>query len=737
MSFIGELKRRNVIRVGVAYLAAAWLLIQVVETLFPIYGLNDAHIRIVIALLAIGFPLVLIFSWVYELTPEGIKLERDVDRTRSITGHTGKNLDRAIIVVLVLAVGFFAVDKFVLDPARDAKREVAVAQQARSQALTESYGDSSIAVLPFVDMSAESDSEFFSDGISEELLNLLSRIPNLRVISRSSAFSFKGKDFTIPEVAEKLNVALVLEGSVRRFGDDLRITAQLIEARSDTDLWSETYDRKLIDVFAIQDEISAAIVDALKDQLDLDVGAAPTATVTTNLEAHDAYLRGLYLIQQRSPDAKKGATQEFMKAVSLDPDFAPAHAELAIAIALGGLVGLMPPDERMTKLRHHAEKALELDPDLAEAHAAMSWSLNGSGRDDQVVEHLRRAVEINPNYALAYLWLAHYVEEMADRFAMTEKALHLDPLSRSANFGYVNGLIARNRLDEADRQIEKFAVIEPGGATILRGELSSLGGHWGAWALAYLEATDNQPDSLAFGGGHAVVFNWHLVSIGLRDEALARSRERPEMLAWFGYLEEGIALAEAHHAEGGPSAGTGVLGMVLAHAGYYDRARPHVEELWSQSGERFSNDDAFSALLAEALIAVRKAADDEAGVTQVLREMRANIDRHRGAGIQMTQRDNSGDYHEGLWLYMSGEREKGLDLISKAAEDGFWIVPGSAFNEERYQSPEYAEIFAMQEARQARERKRVLDVVCNDNPYAAVWDPMPETCEAHLVASND
>lgn len=209
--FIEELQRRNLIRVAIAYIAFAWLVIQVVETLFPIYDLTDGRVRIVVMLLAIGFPLVLIFSWLYELTPEGLKLDRDVDRAQSAVSHTHKKLDRLIIAVLALAVGYFAVDKFVLDPARDAKPEEAVAEQARSDALIESYGAISIAVLPFENMSADPDNEFFSDGIAEELLNLLSRIPKLRVISRSSSFSFKGKDFTIPEVGAKLNAALVLD----------------------------------------------------------------------------------------------------------------------------------------------------------------------------------------------------------------------------------------------------------------------------------------------------------------------------------------------------------------------------------------------------------------------------------------------------------------------------------------------------------------------------------------------
>jgi TolB-like protein len=195
----------------------------------------------------------------------------------------------------------------------------------------ESYGDKSIAVLPFVNMSSDPEQEYFSDGISEELLNLLAKIPDLRVISRSSAFSFKGKNFDSPTIAAQLNVAHILEGSVRKAGNQVRITAQLIEARSDTHLWSETYDRDLDDIFAMQDEISAAIIGALKERLGLQFEAAPRVIAAASTEAHDAYLRGRYLMAQRTQATIEGAVREFEKAIEIDPDYARAHAELAIA----------------------------------------------------------------------------------------------------------------------------------------------------------------------------------------------------------------------------------------------------------------------------------------------------------------------------------------------------------------------------------------------------------------------
>ena len=232
MSLLAELKRRNVLRVLIAYLAGAWLLIQIADVLWPIYGLPDSGLQLLTNIIAIGLIPAVILAWVFEWTPEGLKRDADVSAGESIAPQTGKTLNRIVMVVLALAMGFFAFDKFVLDPARDVVREEAAEQRGRIDALIESYGDKSIAVLPFTNMSIDPEQDFFSDGVSEEILNLLAKIKDLRVISRSSAFEYRG-DVHIPTVAEALNVAYVLEGSVRKAGDSVRITAQLIDARAE------------------------------------------------------------------------------------------------------------------------------------------------------------------------------------------------------------------------------------------------------------------------------------------------------------------------------------------------------------------------------------------------------------------------------------------------------------------------------------------------------------------------
>ena len=461
--FFEELKRRNVLRVAIAYLAVSWLLIQVVETLFPIFGQSDALVRIVVILLVMGFPLILIFSWLYELTPEGLKLERDVDRSRSVVHHTGKKLDRAIIVVLTLALGYFAFDKFVLDPARDAEREETIAKQARSEALVESYGDKSIAVLPFVNMSDDASNEYFSDGISEELLNLLSKIPQLRVISRSSAFSFKGKDIAIPALAEQLNVTHVLEGSVRKIGNRVRITAQLIEARSDTHLWSETYDRTLDDIFATQDEIAARVVAQLK----LTLLSNETLSVRkTDPEAYALFLQARHIRLQNNPDAYEKALQLYQLALAIDPDYPPALEGLAEMYVYQGLFGLLPVDEASQHAREAIDRALAIDPDFGVGVAGLGWIAILYDHDMAAsARHFERALMLDPtdlDIIDGVAYLAEAIGRLDTAVAFKEYAVARDPAGPVGHFDLGVAYLKVGRPDDAATNVRTALALHPG-----------------------------------------------------------------------------------------------------------------------------------------------------------------------------------------------------------------------------------------------------------------------------------
>ncbi|HLF31505.1 MAG TPA: hypothetical protein VI566_10825, partial [Xanthomonadales bacterium] len=344
MSLIEELKRRNVFRVGIAYVVIAWLLLQVSDVVLNNIAAPGWVFKAILLVLALGFPLVVFFAWAFELTPEGLKKEKEVDRSQSITHSTGRKLDFVIIGLLVLALGYFAWDKFLAGPTDEAG---SAATSPVASSPTEPAGDTvaaptatastqpattaparSIAVLPFADMSPEGDQEYLSDGIAEELLNLLVQIPDLQVAARTSSFSFKGKDMKIAEVARELHVAHILEGSVRKAGDRVRITAQLIKADDGYHLWSETFDRTLDDVFAIQDEISAAVVAALKIKL---LGAAPTS-VEVNPEAYAMYLQGRYFTERRTQKDGENAVAAYEKALEIDPGYAAAWAGLSVVL---------------------------------------------------------------------------------------------------------------------------------------------------------------------------------------------------------------------------------------------------------------------------------------------------------------------------------------------------------------------------------------------------------------------
>ena len=472
MSLFNELKRRNVFRVGAAYVVAAWLLIQVAETIFPLFGFDDSPARVVVILLAIGFLPTLAFAWAFEMTPEGLKKEKDVDRSKSVTPYTGKKLDQMILVVMVLALAYFSFDKFVLSEQREATMErqanerLASAteqarQQGRSEALVVHFSDNSIAVLPFVDMSVDKDQEYMSDGIAEELLNLLAKIPELRVISRSSAFSYKGKDIKLAQVAEELNVSHILEGSVRKAGNRIRITAQLIEARTDSHLWSETYDRALDDIFAIQDEISAMVVNQLKIKI---LGATPHLR-ETNPEAYSLYLRARHLQSQGSAESYLQSNALYKQAVAIDPDYVEAWDGLANSYMAQANRSLMEADEGYELARAAAEKALAIDPNYALALAHMGWIAIAHDNDPaRAASFYERALQLdpgNPDILSNAASLLFFLGRNQESIALNEYANARDPVNSVglSNVAYLYMVVGR--LEEAVSSYEEALRLSP------------------------------------------------------------------------------------------------------------------------------------------------------------------------------------------------------------------------------------------------------------------------------------
>ncbi len=468
MSFVAELKRRNVVRAGLLYVVAAWLTLQVADVLFGALDLPDWSLRLVLGLLVLGLPLTLIFSWVYELTPEGLKREHEVDRNQSITAETGRKINLLIVVLLALSMGMLAADRlWPRQSASVAATPTAVdAPPAKPAAAPASPAAdaASIAVLPFVNMSDDPANEYFSDGLSEEVLNVLAQIPDLRVIARTSSFAFKGEKTDIATVAAKLAVAHVLEGSVRKAGNRVRITAQLIRASDSSHLWSQSYDRALEDVFAVQDEIAREVAAQLERKLlprgdgNLLIGG------TDNAQAHDLFLRVSEATPAATPEGMRQRLGQVDEVLALDPGFARAH--LLRASILRALVsnGWMPPAEGRPLTDAALVRAIELAPDLADAYAVRS-RVEIHRLDWRNVEaDLRRALALNPGSArvqsaVAFARVTQGRHDEAIQAARIGQSL--DPIASRARFDLAFALHAARRNDEARMLLAAIAAADP------------------------------------------------------------------------------------------------------------------------------------------------------------------------------------------------------------------------------------------------------------------------------------
>jgi TolB-like protein/Tfp pilus assembly protein PilF len=477
VSLIGELKRRNVFRVAVLYLVAGWVILQVADVLFPALDVPDWGINLILGVLILGFPLVVIFSWVYELTPEGIKREKDIDRSRSITGQTGHKINVLIVVLLIVAIGVVVADRLIPEVGTDAQAPEAaqspdLAEEEPAAEVAEQQGSveptqlaagmflntapkESVAVLPFINMSGDPNNEYFSDGLSEELLNALAGIDGMFVAARTSSFHFKGHTGDVADMARQLRVRNILEGSVRKAGARVRITAQLIDATNGYHLWSETFDRTLDDVFAVQDEISRKVAEALKVTLLADAGA-PVRRPTENMDAYLAYLRGQQHIHGGGTEGLKQAVAAFEEAVRLDPGFAEAHAGIARAWSDQLNWGNVNRDDAIGPIKASADRAMSLDSELADAWMARALAISnskpGAARDPRVLENLERALEIEPedvDILIAYASALQSGGRTGEALAPLERALARDPLSARLQMALGGVLTDLQRYDAA------------------------------------------------------------------------------------------------------------------------------------------------------------------------------------------------------------------------------------------------------------------------------------------------
>ncbi len=457
-SLFAELRRRNVFRAGAFYIAAVWALAQGISQLGPAFGMPDWGTRWFVIACAIGFPFWIAFAWFFEFTPEGIKRESEIEPDESITRHTGRKLDFAIIAIMAVAIVLLVTDRFVLHHGVNEKASI-------------SSPEHSIAVLPFVNMSSDKDQEYFSDGISEELLNLLAKIPQLQVTARTSSFSFKGKEVAIPEIARVLHVATVLEGSVRKSGNAVRITAQLIRAGTDTHLWSQTYDRKLDDIFAIQDEIAADVVKQLKVTL---LGAAPKVRTTTP-EAYALYLQGNEAARPNTSEALDVSDALYRQALAIDPKYVPAIDGLARnadgkAFASSSL-DAATRDRLLAEARKLGEEELAVAPDYARAHARVAVNALHSGDFAGAVRHFQDAIALDPqdpivlgNSALLLTSLGRFDQAIAVR----EGLLRRDPINVMMLQNLAVLKMAEGRYNEASAHLLTVLSLAPTRASAKR-----------------------------------------------------------------------------------------------------------------------------------------------------------------------------------------------------------------------------------------------------------------------------
>ena len=552
MSFLEELKRRNVVRVAAAYLALAWLVVQIVETLFPMYGVSDALARTVVTLVGLGLIPVVILAWVFELTPEGIRRDADVDHESDASQRAGRTLDRAFIVLLALGITYFAVDKFVLDPARDEAQLEAARQEGRTAAAIEAFGDKSIAVLPFVNMSSDPEQEYFADGISEELLNLLARIPELRVISRSSAFSFKGKDVDIPTVARRLNVAHVLEGSVRKAGNTIRITVQLIDASTDRHLWSETYDRTLDDIFAIQDEVAAHVVAELRLSL---LDGPPTANAI-DPAAYTLFLQARNIVNLEDRERFDLAESLLREVLEIEPDYVDA-------IIFLGYVRNPSGEEWLATF----DRVLAIEP---ENPVALSFKATSSQIDlPESADLIKRALlrpSPNPIVWFNAARVAAEIGRIDAAIEISEYVVARDPLMVWAHLNLADYLTHAGRIDEAIQRYElAIDLNETAGAVQWKYGLALLMAERPEEALA---AFEREPQPVYTDHGLALAFH----DLGRFDESAAALEEltKTEDAVWpFGLARAHAWLGNAdqafHYLERTLAEAPGYLGGIATH----------------------------------------------------------------------------------------------------------------------------------------------------------------------------
>ena len=701
MKLISELRRRNVIRMAAIYIVAAWGIMQVAEVMSGLANLPEWMGPTVLLMLAIGFPIALVFSWFYEITPEGIAT--DIDGTLgTVTGRQGSRLiDFVIIAFLCAAVILFAYDKWWIS----------------------GPDDISIAVLPFENMSPEPDTEYFSDGISEELLNVLAQVRGLRVAARTSSFQFKGKDASIKDIGQSLNVSHVLEGSVRRVGNKVRITAQLIKVRDGFHLWSETYDRDLDDIFKVQDDIAGSIAQSLK--LNLGAGARPAADAERIIDsaAYDLYLAGREAVHHRGGDFLQKAVLNFEHSLRLDASFAPAHAQLAIATLLMTQTNQLALEDASPTAASHLDQAQSLDPGLADAHAGRALLTLFTGDYEAAVEHAKKALEVQPNYSDALNWLRSAylgLGQYTAAYEVQQRLLEADPLNIIGGFNYVEYLGLTGRPGEAHRHADRMMEADAGWAYIGHASTSLI--YEGDIATGLYWGLLLGRESGHFGGYARIALAW------LREfDEVRRLSNDPYIDVSTGELDKALRAAERALEIDPDNRGTLMLaGNVLFHARRFDEALPYLERAHEIGPDGRPLKGRIGHYGTMMLATARRHAGDEAGAQEAADIVRRDLAARAAAGY----RNPNDDLAAADVAVFDGDHDRAVALISSSIDRGLrdWMVFENPLGDPLIDRPDYQALKARLETILEDEHRKALKLICFDNPVPDHWRPLPETC---------
>ena len=460
-NFFAELKRRNVYKVAVAYAVIAWLLIQAASILFPTFEAPAWVMKVFVVVIGLGFPVALVIAWAFEMTPEGMKRTENVAPDEVIPQWSRRKFAVLIITLALFAAGLLAFQwlrpKSTLTPRQS---EAATGSTTASSPIPEK----SIAVLPFENLSSDKENAYFADGIQDEILTRLSKIAALKVISRTSTEKYKSAPNNLREIAQQLGVANILEGSVQRADNQVRITVQLINALTDTHLWADSYDRKLIDTFAVESEVAQRIASSLEAKLSGSEQRAINARPTENTEAYQLYLKGRFFWNKRTGADLKTAADLFQQAIASDPNYAGAYGALAATELLIPVFGAGKPGDFLPKATTAARRAIELDETSAEAHSVLAMVLLFDLKFVESEAEFRRAIQLNPNYATAHQWYGNSFLTTLGRFDEAiregERSVQLDPLSLVINTDFGSTLVLARRYDEAIAQLRKTLALD-------------------------------------------------------------------------------------------------------------------------------------------------------------------------------------------------------------------------------------------------------------------------------------